>query len=140
MDATTETFERDVIERSRELPVVVDFWAAWCMPCRMLGPALEAEAEKRAGRLELVKVDVDAEPAAQRPLPDPGDTHGQGVPRRRARERVRRCVPGERDRRVLRSAGPRRGRRAASGGGERAMRRAAQNNRVARAGEGARRR
>ena len=62
MDVTTETFERDVIERSRELPVVVDFWAAWCFPCRTLGPALEAEVEKRAGRLELVKVDVDAEP------------------------------------------------------------------------------
>ena len=62
MDVTTETFERDVIERSHELPVVVDFWAAWCGPCRMLGPALEAEAEKRAGRLELVKLDVDAEP------------------------------------------------------------------------------
>ena len=61
MDVTTETFERDVIERSRELPVVVDFWAAWCGPCRMLGPALEAEAGKRAGRLELVKIDVDAE-------------------------------------------------------------------------------
>ena len=62
MDVTTETFERDVIERSRELPVVVDFWAAWCFPCRTFGPALEAEVEKRAGRLELVKVDVDAEP------------------------------------------------------------------------------
>ena len=61
MDVTTETFERDVIERSRELPVVVDFWAAWCGPCRMVGPALEAEAGKRAGRLELVKLDVDAE-------------------------------------------------------------------------------
>ena len=61
MDVTTETFERDVIERSHELPVVVDFWAAWCGPCRMLGPALEAEAQKRAGRLELVKLDVEAE-------------------------------------------------------------------------------
>ena len=62
MDTTTETFERDVIARSHELPVVVDFWAAWCFPCRMLGPALEAEVQKRADRLELVKVDVDAEP------------------------------------------------------------------------------
>lgn len=62
MDVTTETFQREVIERSAELPVVVDLWAGWCGPCRMLGPALEAEAAKRAGRLELVKVDVDAEP------------------------------------------------------------------------------
>jgi putative thioredoxin len=61
MDVTTETFERDVVERSRELPVVVDFWAAWCGPCRMLGPAIESEVEKRAGKLELVKIEVDAE-------------------------------------------------------------------------------
>jgi putative thioredoxin len=61
MDVTTETFQQDVIERSHELPVVVDFWAAWCGPCRMLGPAIEAEVAKREGRVELVKIDVDAE-------------------------------------------------------------------------------
>jgi thioredoxin len=63
MDVTTATFQRDVIERSHELPVVVDFWAAWCGPCRMLGPAIEAAVAGREGRLELAKVDVDAEQA-----------------------------------------------------------------------------
>jgi putative thioredoxin len=63
VDVTTATFQQDVIERSHELPVVVDFWAAWCGPCRMLGPAIEAEVAKREGRVELAKIDVDSEQA-----------------------------------------------------------------------------
>jgi thioredoxin len=59
MDVTSETFERDVIGRSRELPVVVDFWAPWCTPCTMLGPVLEKEIDARDGAIELAKIDVD---------------------------------------------------------------------------------
>ena len=59
-DATEATFEQDVIERSKELPIVVDFWAAWCGPCRQLTPLLEQAVTERGGKVALAKVDTDA--------------------------------------------------------------------------------
>lgn len=64
VDVTDETFQRDVVERSAELPVIVDFWADWCHPCRLLEPVLERAVAARGGAVALARVDVDANPSS----------------------------------------------------------------------------
>ena len=65
-DVTDASFEQDVIERSKTVPVVVDLWAEWCGPCKTLGPILEKVIADTGGKVELAKVDVDANPQVSR--------------------------------------------------------------------------
>src|SRR6202140_3512334 len=66
IDVSEQDFETAVIERSKTVPVVVDFWAEWCGPCRQLGPVIERGVAARAGKVELAKVDTDANPELSR--------------------------------------------------------------------------
>ena len=62
-NSTTSCFAKDVIEASREVPVLVDFWAAWCSPCKQLAPLLEKVVKSYGGKIRLVKINVDEHPA-----------------------------------------------------------------------------
>jgi putative thioredoxin len=61
-DVTEQDFQQKVVERSKQVPVIVDFWAEWCGPCRTLGPALEKAVSARNGDIELAKLDTDRNP------------------------------------------------------------------------------
>jgi len=62
IDVTDATFEAEVIERSAQVPVVIDLWAEWCGPCKTLGPILEKVIDETGGKVVLVKIDVDSNP------------------------------------------------------------------------------
>src|SRR5436190_8449654 len=73
-DTTTQTFVKDVIEESKRQPVLVDFWAEWCGPCKQLGPILEKVVRAAKGKVKLVKMDIDKHPSI------PGQLGIQSIP------------------------------------------------------------
>src|SRR3954449_9573862 len=73
-DTTTQTFVKDVIEESKRQPVLVDFWAEWCGPCKQLAPVLEKVVRATKGKVKLVKMDIDKHPSI------PGQLGIQSIP------------------------------------------------------------
>lgn len=106
-DVTDATFETDVLERSRSVPVVVDLWAEWCGPCKTLGPIIEKVVDETHGAVELAKVDVDANPQIARAFQVQSipavfalrdaqivDTFVGALPEAAVREFIERLAPG----------------------------------------------
>jgi putative thioredoxin len=130
VEVTDQTFMHDVVEESRQRPVVVDFWAAWCRPCRMIGPVLERLAEEHAGAFLLAKLDVDANPQASAAFRIQGIPavkafrDGQlvsefvgAIPEQSIRQFLQQILPSEADRLVERAAEAEREAQQASGDG-----------------------
>jgi len=107
LNVTDATFATDVIERSKQVPVVVDLWAEWCGPCKTLGPILEKVIDETSGAVELAKVDVDENPEISRAFQVQSipavfaiangqivDTFVGALPEAAVREFVERLAPG----------------------------------------------
>ena len=94
IDVDQQDFESRVIEASKTVPVVVDFWAGWCRPCLVLGPILERLADEYGGRFVLAKVDMDANQELSSGLRRPGDPRREGVQGREGGGGVRRRPAG----------------------------------------------
>jgi len=123
MDVTAASFEREVIEASQQVPVIVDFWAPWCGPCRALGPVLEKLAGEYAGRFRLAKVNSDENPELARrfdvrSIPDvrafrdgePVDGFMGALPEREVRAFIEGVVPSPAEVERLRAGALRRAR------------------------------